>query len=186
MLSKLTHSKQKGVTLIEVMLVLAIVSIILVTATRYYRTTVTTQRANETLAFMTNMVGGMEVWRGARFNYANITLRGLRDGGYLPIEINDQFQIPWLNNATLTLDTVSRGGMAADHAIVRIVGMPREVCESLGDRLPFRSADSTGAGEHTGSFFGICENPNEGTYKLIARAQGDGAICEGIECGANR
>jgi Tfp pilus assembly protein PilE len=73
-----------GVSLIELMLVIAILTIIVLMSTRYFYVTRNAQRVNETTEMIKNIVAASERWLATNNDYTGLTLQTLVDHDYLP------------------------------------------------------------------------------------------------------
>lgn len=139
--------KQRGISVLEVMLSLAIIAVILVMATRYYKTAQQSQQVKNAL----NMVGGIvdaEVdYAAANSNAYNGSIEDLSTKGYLPPGIggtgatagND----PWGN--PIGLQTNSGGGFT-----ITFTQVPVNTCNELASIVNQQQVQTATCGAGTG------------------------------------
>jgi len=84
MLSLNIKSKQRGISLLEVMLSLAIIAIILVMAVRYYRTAQQSQQVSNAISMMNGIVAAQTQYAIANANQYALSMTDLIKGGYYP------------------------------------------------------------------------------------------------------
>lgn len=77
--------KLRGIGLLELMLALAIISVLLVAATRYFASTDSSRKVNDAANMLQAVINASEDSRAANNSYAKITeLKDLQDQGLLP------------------------------------------------------------------------------------------------------
>lgn len=97
------RNKQRGISLLEVMLSLSIIAIILVMATRYFFTAAESQRVNQAKAEVTSVLAAATTYGHNKGNFGSISTSQLVTDGYLdknnPSISNDSgtytFNNPW-------------------------------------------------------------------------------------------
>lgn len=93
MMFYLKRKKQRGISLLEVLLSLSVIAIVLVMATRYYRNAQQSQQIANALSMLSGIVTA-ETQYAAANNNTYVDLATLRTAGYLPANfIHD----PWGN-----------------------------------------------------------------------------------------
>lgn len=141
-----------GISLLELMLSLAIISILLVTATRYYVTTRSAQQINDALQIIQNMTTAADNWYWTYKSYNDpdhtISLSELVKMGLLP----DRFLLtnsnPWGGSLNITpKDT--------NHVSIQLKGVPSADCLNLKGIL-----------EPQNKLIGTCSTA-DGTFTLI-------------------
>ena len=118
--------KQRGIGLLELMLSLAIISVLLVMATRYYRTTKQNQQVNDAIAQVQAMVAASENWVIGRNDFTGISLANLIASGNLPD--GSQFN-PWHAQNTV------RKASNPNHIIIAMNGLPQSACYNMAEKL---------------------------------------------------
>jgi len=120
--------KQRGISVLEVMLSLAIIAVILVMATRYYKTAQQSQQVKNALNILGGIVASEVDYAAANSNKYDGSIEDLSTNGYLPAGIggtgttagND----PWGNPIGLTAP--SGGGFTVTYSNV-----PATTCAEL-------------------------------------------------------
>ena len=105
MLLKFRHSRQRGISLLEVLLSLSVIAIILVMATRYYRSANQSQQASNALSIISGVVTAETAYSAANSAYV-FDIGTLNTDGYLP---KSAMTDPWGGQVTVTKPT-SGGG----------------------------------------------------------------------------
>lgn len=77
-------AKEKGIGLLELMLALAIISVLLVAATRYFASTDSSRKVNDAVNMLQAVINASEDWRTSKNSYADISLTELEKQGLLP------------------------------------------------------------------------------------------------------
>lgn len=111
-----------GVTLLEVMLVLAIAAMIIVMSVRYYQSASTSQQANTLIGQITSIVAAADSLAQSTGNYSGATTTALQP--LLPATI---FTAPWGSTITLAPGTSTLG--------ITIPGTPAGVCSLVRGKL---------------------------------------------------
>ncbi|HEX4046144.1 MAG TPA: hypothetical protein VHZ76_10825 [Gammaproteobacteria bacterium] len=130
-----------GVTLLEVLLVLAIAAMIIVMSVRYYQSTSTSQQANTVLGQIQSITAAMDSLSQAKASYS-----GLADSTIAPLLPANGLRTPWGS----TIGVSGAGGSFS----VSIPDMPAAVCgivKTYLDQNPHfklnESVDCSGKGE---------------------------------------
>lgn len=126
MMLNFRRSKQSGISLLEVLLSLSVIAIILVMATRYYKSAQQSQQASNALSILSGIVTAETQYAAANGNqYATGTINKdhpLVKNGYLPSNFGTD---PW--GGTITIGTVSAGG----YSITLSGPIPTQTCSIL-------------------------------------------------------
>jgi type II secretory pathway pseudopilin PulG len=122
-MKKTFKSSMMGVTLLEVMLVLAIAAMIIVMSVRYYQSTVASQQTNATLSQITAIVAAADALSQATGSYANIDTASIT--AVVPA---NSMTASWGQPITMGTSGVSS-------FIIQIEGMPANVCPLVKARL---------------------------------------------------
>lgn len=119
-------SGQKGISLLEVMLSLAIIAIILVMATRYFGIASGTSKLNQATGQINEIKQGLAQWSVNNGSYSGATLTTLSTANFITSE-TAAGQNPW--GGTLGLSAT------ATSATITMEGLPTGVCDNLKSRL---------------------------------------------------
>ena len=92
---QLKHQYQSGIGLLEILLALAIIAILLTTATRYYQTARDTQRVNEALNIMQNLHHAGAQYYMDRGDMSENLMSEFKDRGLVPKQFSAQTANPW-------------------------------------------------------------------------------------------
>jgi type II secretory pathway pseudopilin PulG len=111
-----------GVTLLEIMLVLAIAAMIIVMSVRYFQTSSTANQANAFITTMNGITAAADTISQASGTYASTTSASLKG-----IAGNGIFYLPWGGSATITSSTNSY--------VVTTPNMPDAVCKMVQSRM---------------------------------------------------
>lgn len=139
--------KQKGIGLLEIMLVLAVASAIIILSTRYFYTTRQTQNLSTTIALVGD-IHKAAITYVKRKDYAsgNLTLANLKSSGLLTTV---QTTNPWGGNLS-----IGQGGTNNQQVVIGIDNVPSKICFEIQKRLlntarPGESALCSGGVEST-------------------------------------
>lgn len=135
MIRRLSFKKQLGIGLLELMLSLAIISVLLVMATRYYSSARQAQQVNDAISLTEAIIAGSENWVIGKDNFSNISMTELVNGGFLP---KGSHRDPWHGAVT-----VSKGGTDSQITIT-MQGVPNTACQNLASKLYNQTANPTG------------------------------------------
>jgi len=131
MLMKLRPSKARGIGLLELMLSLAIIAVLLVMATRYYKTARQGQQVNDAIAQVEAIVGASAHYSIGHDDYSKISIQALIEEGLLP---KGSDLDPWHGQVT-----VSSGGNP-NQITISMRDMPLSACWSLSEKLNKQTA----------------------------------------------
>lgn len=132
--------KQQGIGLLELMLSLAIISILLVMATRYYKAARQAQQVNDAIALVQGIAGATANWVIGEEGYSKLTsINKLITEGYLP---KGSERDPWQGTTEVTGNSST--------VKVTLNDVPYAACISLQKKIQ---------GEV--STFGTCPNPGK-------------------------
>lgn len=135
MMLNFRRSKQRGISLLEVLLSLSVIAIILVMATRYYKSAQQSQQVSNALSMLSGIVTAETQYAAANGNtYITGTVKGstLTTAGYLPANFGTD---PWGNAITI--------GSASPGYTISIGPMPAETCAILKGMVDSGSANSS-------------------------------------------
>lgn len=135
-------SNQRGIGLLELMLSLAIIAILLVSATRYYLVTRTAEQVNDAAEMVTSVFAGGQTWLQTYNDLSGLTsIQRLVDILAVPPNFAQQNANPW-GGAINTL------GNNKDELTVTLTQIPAEACENLFAKIKEKitqvKADSPG------------------------------------------
>ncbi len=132
--------KQRGIGLLELMLSLAIISILLVMATRYYKSARQAQQVNDAISLVQGIAGATANWVIGEEGYNKLTsISMLVSEGYLP---KGSERDPW-QGKTEVLGTSST-------VKVTLNDVPYAACLSLQKKI-----------QNEVTLFGSCPNPGK-------------------------
>lgn len=112
-----------GVTLLEIMLVLAIAAMVIVMSVRYYQSAQASSQANTVLGQITNVVAAADSLSQASGSYAAVTTAAVQ-----AIVPNNSMTTPWGSAITVT------AGSATGY-LLTIPGVPGNVCPLVISKL---------------------------------------------------
>jgi len=118
-----------GYSLIELMLALAIVSVLLVIATRYYSTTSSAQKVNSAANMLQVVINASEDFKNSTNSYAGITIDKLVDQGLIPQSFSTKTNTninPW--GGTITADA---GADNQNFITMTLTHVPKADCKNL-------------------------------------------------------
>jgi len=139
MLMKINRlTKQGGVTLLELMLVIAIIVVILVFATRYYIVTERAAKVNQTVTLINAITGGVANWRVGKYGYQGLNWAALNTIGALAKADYDGKDVRDTWGHKVTLDP------SAATVLVEFQKVPSQSCESLVQKLATLNAKCEG------------------------------------------
>lgn len=113
----------KGISLLEVLLSLAIIGIILILVTRYYNSTRTSQMTNETIGIIQNLTAAADNWYWTNKSFTAptpISLTQLQQMGLVP---EKQSKSPWGGDINIEPDN----GRDPNHVSILIPNVPYQV-----------------------------------------------------------
>lgn len=117
--------KTAGVTLLEVMLVLAIAAMIIVMSVRYYQSTNAANQANTVVQQITSIVSAADSLAQGSGSYA---VANVSTATLTPLLPTNGMTAPWGTAITI-------GGVAASSYTITIPGAPRDVCPLITGKL---------------------------------------------------
>jgi len=125
-----SRNKISGMGLLELLLALTVIAILLVMATRYYKSAKESQRIGEAVSMMSTIFrGGADYSIAHNHTYTGISLKALADNGDIPGSFcGNRVTCPGLNpwNSTITVgETNPAGGY-----IVKMFGVPEVTCDN--------------------------------------------------------
>jgi len=123
--------KTKGIGLLELMLALSIIAVLLVAATRYFKSTDSSRKVNAAVDILQVVINASEDWRTTNNNYADISLAALQKQGLLPgnTEWTESSGNPWGGGIKVT--TNDSGKTIA----LTLTQVPLKECNSLSDLM---------------------------------------------------
>ncbi|MBV9575280.1 MAG: hypothetical protein JO149_01510 [Gammaproteobacteria bacterium] len=118
-----------GVTLLEVMLVLAIAAMIIVMSIRYYQSASANQQANGFLAQIQSIVAAAEQMAQATGSYANaVGGSGINTSNLAPLLPANSFTTPW--GASISMGTPTASAFQ-----LTVSTIPASVCQIVYSKL---------------------------------------------------
>src|SRR5579871_4245828 len=127
-------SKQCGITLLEVLLSLAIIAIILVTATRYFQSTHSSQQVNEAVKMLQSVVSASDNWYWTYKSYqtanGSININALADMNLVPSDFASSSN-PWGGTISVTPE-------GDDHVKIQLTQMDTNDCNNLQQVMALR------------------------------------------------
>lgn len=75
--------KQRGISLLEVMLSISVIALILVMATRFFYVTSSNNKVNTAISQVAGLEAAMYSWKGSDLNYTGVSIQALYDAGEL-------------------------------------------------------------------------------------------------------
>ncbi len=143
MLTTQNPSKQQGISVLEVMLSLGIIAIILVMATRYYRSASISTQVSNGLSVLHCIVAAETNYGLANSNSYTTDISALIAGNYLPKNLS---QDPW--GGTISLAALPGQGIA-----ITFPSVPLPVCNNLMKVVQSEAQVMSGScGSDPGSF----------------------------------
>lgn len=138
MLSLTRKSKQRGISLLEVMLSLAIIAIILVMAVRYYRTAQQSQQVSNAISLMNGIVAAETQYAIGNSNQYTTDILALIRGGYYPGNPTNPVapSDPWGNPIGL-----AKGSAGFQ---VQFPGVPSTSCAALDNVIKNEAVTTSG------------------------------------------
>ncbi|SRR5579883_141231 len=118
-------SRMAGVTLLEIMLVLAIAAMIIVMSIRYYQSASLGQKVNSAIDTITGIAAASENYLNANGGYTGMTMSGLQP--FLPA--GSKIASPWGGAITLT------GTPSASSFVISMPSVPGEGCAQMTSLL---------------------------------------------------
>jgi prepilin-type N-terminal cleavage/methylation domain-containing protein len=128
-------SKQRGVTLIELIFVLTIIVLMLVAVVRYYESTRSAQRVNQGIDVINKIIAAAEHWfmTYKTFQTPSVDIAALVDQGLLPSSFKTtNANDPNPNNPWRGSISVSPGTLT-NEIIIKLNGLNRPDCLTLCD-----------------------------------------------------
>jgi prepilin-type N-terminal cleavage/methylation domain-containing protein len=128
----------RGISLLELMLTLTVIAIILLTATRYYKSTTSAQKVNTAADMIQAVINASEDWKLTKNTFTGITeIKILTDQGTLPKDFSDTTSNPnpWKGKITVTASGTGT------QIKVTLTNIPTEACKSLTDIMVQKGMD---------------------------------------------
>jgi len=120
--------QQRGISLLEVMLSLAIIAIILVMAARYFGLASNTSKLNQATNQINEIIQGLAQWQNNEGNYAGASLQSLYTQGFITQQTGKGTGAnSWGGNITLEANT--------NTATIAFTGIPNSACLNLRNRM---------------------------------------------------
>jgi Tfp pilus assembly protein FimT len=143
----------QGVTLLEIMLVLAVAAMIIVMSVRYYQSATSSQQVNSTLEQIQAISAAADGIAQGTNSYSTVTTSGV-----MPMMPNQSMATTWGTNITVA-------GTSATNYTVTIPGVPYAVCSQVVPKIQANNKFSTTSTCATG-------NANTITYTYNSQAGG--------------
>lgn len=145
----------KGISMVELLLVLFLMSLIILMVTRYYQTASRNQKVNEAQAQMNTLISAASNWRTGRTGYDDTTSGDLKmatliDEGLVPKEMGGTAKDgtktnPWGGNVTIT-------AAGANGFTINFTAVDSKDCLALKEMYVNSSNITAAAGEEPCSF----------------------------------
>lgn len=134
---KRTRQNNQGISLLELMLSLAIIAILLVTATRYYNATRNSQHVNEAAEMITAVYAAAQSWLANDQLKSQNMIPDFTNIGMLPKQFTNPNINPWGG-------TITAMGQSATSLLVTLTQVPTTDCNELlqqfKEKIPNSSA----------------------------------------------
>src|SRR3990167_3460539 len=124
-MKKIVKSSTLGVTLLEIMLVLAVAAMIIVMSIRYYQSATSSQQANAVLQMIQNITASADGMAQGSGSYMQ---GGVDTASIQALMPNNSLTTPWGSTITINADT-------DNNYSVSIAAMPAQVCNQIKPRL---------------------------------------------------
>lgn len=123
---------RKGIGLIELMLVLTVISLIIVMATRYYQTAERSRKVTQAISQVNAVVAAAQRWRLGKSGFDNtMTVAVLVAQGMLPKEMQDgRYANPW--GGDITINTAYSGG---GQFVIQLTNVDSQDCNLIVSTL---------------------------------------------------
>lgn len=132
--------KQKGFSLLELLLVFAIIAVMALLITRYFIVATRASQIDMTVKQIQSIQAGISSWKGMKSDYTDVSVTALINSGYLsPGDIKGEAIVtPW----TGTSVTITTAGtpVGAQYSIT-YTAIPSWACQNLGGK--FTGSDLT-------------------------------------------
>lgn len=132
-------SRMLGVTLLEIMLVLAIAAMVIVMSIRYYQNATASQQTNAVLEQVLSMAAAADNLSQGSGTYSQATSTNIAN-----IVGSANMRTPWASTAAFSVTS------GASSVIITVNSLPRAVCTALAAKIP------TGGGSHFKPFTPSC------------------------------
>jgi prepilin-type N-terminal cleavage/methylation domain-containing protein len=135
---KRTWQHHRGISLLELMLSLAIIAILLVTATRYYNMTRSSQHVNEAAQMITAVYAAAQSWLANDQLKSQNMIPDFTNIGILPKQFTNPNINPWGGAITAT-------GQSATSLLVTLTQVPTTDCNELLQQFKEKIPNSSAA-----------------------------------------
>lgn len=142
-------TKYNGVALLEVMFVLAVVSILLLTAARYLNTTRSTHKAGQALTAIFEVSRASDLWLSLfkSFNTGPdgdpISIERLINSNMLSVNFAD-YANPWYGDTKVVPAPLNVPGSPSDKALLTMTQVPLNACNYIKNTVKAQYAHSGG------------------------------------------
>lgn len=118
---------QLGVTLLEIMLVLAVAAMIIIMSVRYYQSATVSQQANSVLQQIQAISAAADTYAQGAGGYTGLNASG-GSAGNLPLASPNLLNLPWGGTAGVS-------GQSATTYQITLTGIPNSVCTIISARI---------------------------------------------------
>lgn len=131
LLENINMVRRKGIGLLELMLALAIISVLLVAATRYFSSADSSRKVNDAANILQAVISAGEDWRMSKNSYEGVTFQSLQEHGLLPQGLSGTSGNPWGGAIEVSPeDQCDNEGL-----LLLLSKVPSQDCKSLKDLM---------------------------------------------------
>ena len=143
---KLGNNRKRGLTLMEVAMVLAIVGIVIAAALLYYNSANTARQTSSALGQLAQVQTSVRSLYAGQANYAGVTTAVLADSEALPSSMISGATIRHAFNGPVTIASAPAAGGANSGFSVQFANVPQDACKQMLTKDLGRGVFSAGVG----------------------------------------
>jgi type II secretory pathway pseudopilin PulG len=134
------RSEQKGISLLELMLALVVISALLLLTARYYQQTRENLRVAQAIEMINNVVKTSYGWLEGQPNFGGIRLDTLISSKFLPSFYSGNSN-PWKGTIEVTSADIkdNNQNVIANHVTVILTNIPAKSCQNLKEKMQSRA-----------------------------------------------